>query len=412
MLLTFSVQNYKGIGERQELNFIASTKNEFPKTLYEVNESLKVNGGLCLVGANGVGKSHLLQSLRFFHSFIARGENLNMLETFLLSDKWNGKPTEFEALYYCDALKEFLSYDLTLLNGKVVSENLVSRKNRKGSKNKVVFEREGNTVKLGRDIKVSEEMISATIDSGASLIKFSSGINIPQLKSVHKIANATLLFTPDLVQDLGHALVSELVGGSRLNAAENEEEKETLLISCNKRLKICKDIINAFDVPINKIELVDFDNGKYEIFITPERIGDNGFKFSLEQAQGFYSTGTFNLIIMTMLIMGMSTFGHILLLDEIDGSFHHRLTLAIIDLMRTASDEKMSQFIISTHDIMVIDHSFRRDAILTVTKDKNLETVVSRMSDYSVRKDAKLSMKYLSNEFGNLPKIMRKNFDE
>ncbi|TNC10952.1 AAA family ATPase, partial [Vibrio diabolicus] len=114
----------------------------------------------------------------------------------------------------------------------------------------------------------------------------------------------------------------------------------------------------------------------------------------------------FNIILIVLIIMGTNSRGNILLLDELDGTFHHKVTIALINLMRSLSKALHSQFVISTHDIMVMDYNFRRDAILTVSKNSDFETRVVKVSDFSVRKDSKLSLKYFADEFGALPSII------
>ncbi|EOX3981237.1 ATP/GTP-binding protein [Vibrio alginolyticus] len=409
MLLTVAIENYKGIGEKQYIDFIASAKNEFEDTLYSVNDSLNVNSGLCIVGPNGAGKSHLLHGLYHFSYFISRSESPFKPEPFMLSKKWENKPTKFEALYYCKKIKSFLNYEIEMLNGKVTYEKLVSRLNRKSSKNKVIFERKNNSVKIGRKVNVSEEMINATIDSGASLVKFAKGINIPELKSVFDIASNTVLFTPTMIQDIGHTLVKQMFGCESLGEINDEKKYNELFKSINLNLEICTKLIKSFGVPIDKIELVQV-NRELDIFIIPKNIDNDKIRFTLDQARNFYSTGSFNLMVITLLIVGFTPYHSTVLLDEIDGSFHHKLTLGVLEVLRESDARTNSQFVISTHDIMVLDNNFRRDAILTVTKkDDCLETRVSKVSDYSVRKDAKLSQKYFSNEFGALPDILMDN---
>ncbi|HHF0550120.1 TPA: hypothetical protein ACPHT3_004793, partial [Vibrio alginolyticus] len=57
-------------------------------------------------------------------------------------------------------------------------------------------------------------------------------------------------------------------------------------------------------------------------------------------------------------------------------------------------------------DALLLDYKFRRDSIFTVTKDDNYNSIIKRVSEFSIRKDAKLSAKYFADEFGALPNIM------
>jgi AAA15 family ATPase/GTPase len=96
-------------------------------------------------------------------------------------------------------------------------------------------------------------------------------------------------------------------------------------------------------------------------------------------------------------------------IDEYDGPLHNKLSVGILDLIKDTENTLPNQMIMTTHDILLLDHQFRRDSIFILSKDENLSTVINKASDYSVRKDAKLSLKYLNNEFGSLPNILSMN---
>ncbi|NVP03149.1 ATP-binding protein [Photobacterium damselae subsp. damselae] len=401
MLLTYSVQNFKCIGSKQTIDFIATPKNEYEELLYNVNDSLNVNSGLCFIGPNGSGKSQLLKSLFTLSNITSKSNYNNIVEPFSLNKKWKLEPTKFEVLMYSIDLEEFLSYQLSIEKNQILSERLVAKSNKKASKNRLIFSRENNHVTLGSDIKVSVDMINGTIDRESTLISYARGINIPQLKEVLFILTNIFLYTPDIVKGIGPNLINNLIFRN-----ENNLSTEDLISQVNNIFEHTTKLLKSLDFKINKIKAVSFED-EFQIKIFPETCDDSEVYLTLSEAGNFFSEGTYSTIILVLIIGLTAPFQHLLLLDEIDGALHHKLTIALLDLIRCAQNTQKSQFLLSTHDIMVLDNKFRRDAIFNFNKDNSLETKITRVSDFSIRKDVKLSAKYFANEFGGLPNILK-----
>ena len=411
MILTYAVENFRGIGERQEIDFIATSKNEHSTNLYDIEDSnLRVNNGLCLIGPNGSGKSHVLQSLSTLSNITLDSTKMKDVGPFILNSIWNEKPTVFEILLYDAADNEFLAYELHILNKKVIKESLEVKQNKQSAKNKQTFTRIDNTVTLGNDVKVSAEMINATIDSGSTLLSYRNGINIPHLKVVGSLLAGVFYFTPDYVVNAGPSLIEHIL----YKTDDNKELDNDALLEKNEVLASTSKLLRNYGIRIRKIELAKSETNKVAIRFYPEVIGNDDLFYSFDEAGNFFSEGTFNTIVLVLVVALMSAYNHILLLDEVDGSIHHKLALEIIDYVRFKQNNMNSQFIISTHDIMLLDNKFRRDSIYTVIRGDNLESRLMRVSDFSVRKDSKLSCKYFANEFGALPNIMKasKFFEE
>lgn len=134
---------------------------------------------------------------------------------------------------------------------------------------------------------------------------------------------------------------------------------------------------------------------------------ENHINLSIDDASDFFSKGSFAIIIMVIffLITDLPDEDITFIVDEYDGSLHHKLSLEMMSLLFKASS-KIRQTIIATHDILLLDSGFRRDSIFFVEKSDDFSSHISRLSDFPIRKDAKISNKYLSSEFGALPKLL------
>jgi AAA15 family ATPase/GTPase len=184
--------------------------------------------------------------------------------------------------------------------------------------------------------------------------------------------------------------------------AESSADIDQLLLATTKTLA-------KLDLPIKSIEHKRNEDGKLFLIVKLKTLDGINQSLDLREARKFLSKGTFNTLNIVIIINIASAFQSCLLIDEYDAALHHKLSIGILDLIRNRSETNSSQTITATHDIQLLDHNFRRDSIFILSKNENLSTVISKASDYSVRKDAKLSLKYLNNEFGSLPNILSMN---
>ena len=171
-------------------------------------------------------------------------------------------------------------------------------------------------------------------------------------------------------------------------------------------------VLKSLDLPIKDVIYKLSEEGTPFLTVIPKTLSDSDLKLTMSEAKDFFSEGTFNTLNIIIIIELFSSGNTTLLIDEYDGTLHHKLSLGVLDLIRSKDKRFASQMIMSTHDILLIDKDFRRDAIFIFRKCNELSTQITRVSDYSVRKDAKLSLKYLNEEFGMLPKIVSENFND
>ncbi|MEZ8224605.1 ATP/GTP-binding protein [Vibrio splendidus] len=404
MLLTYAVENYKGIATKQTLDFVATQKNEFEDHLANITSTLRVNTGVCITGANGTGKTHLLESLDLLAEVVGHARHDLDIKPFLLDLNSRNKPTSFEVLLYSDKLKELLNYSLSIFNHKVVAESLYVKSIEKGSQNRKIFERDESKITLGPKLKSSQEMINSTVDSGSTLISYAKGLKIEQIKETFNILRSIFSFNPMAVTEIGPGFINYLLFRDGEVSQENQDK---LYIKRNKLLDLSVSLLKTYDIPIESVKIKKNDSGDSYLIISPRTLCNNEINLTFEEAKDYFSDGTFKTILLVILISLMSNCQRIILLDEIDGSLNYKLSLEIIKMMRVSHKPINSQFILSTHDILLLDYEFRRDSIFMTSKGENLETHVARISEFSLRKDAKISSKYIANEFGALPKILR-----
>ncbi len=118
------------------------------------------------------------------------------------------------------------------------------------------------------------------------------------------------------------------------------------------------------------------------------------------------SIGTKKLIVYASYILKALKEERILLVDELDTSWHTLLTRNIFALFNSIANVK-AQLIASCHDLLLLDdeHMFRRDQIWFTYKDKQ-GTYFYSLSDFKVDSSEKTGMvmsNYLKGKYGALP---------
>lgn len=99
--------------------------------------------------------------------------------------------------------------------------------------------------------------------------------------------------------------------------------------------------------------------------------------------------------------------GRVLVVDELDNSFHPHLVRFLLSLIHDSeANEQNGQLIFSTHDTSILDAKIlRRDQIWFTEKDGDQATQLYPLSDFHPRKQEALEKGYLQGRFGALPYI-------
>ena len=99
--------------------------------------------------------------------------------------------------------------------------------------------------------------------------------------------------------------------------------------------------------------------------------------------------------------------GRVLIVDELDNSFHPHLVRFLLKLIHSSkTNRENGQLIFSTHDTSILDANIlRRDQIWFMEKDKTHATQLYPLTDFHPRKDEALEKGYLQGRFGALPYI-------
>lgn len=403
MLLKFTVTNYKGIRDKLEFDLMATNGSEYSNSLYEINENLKVNSAMCLIGPNGSGKTHLLEAISDFANAMADSEELKYAhQPFILDDIHPTLPTIYEALIYDEENSEFLIYSFSSLSGKVISESLEIKKNTSNAKPISIFTRDLNKINFPKN-KPIQKLLTDTLSAGGLIVTFASSIKHKQVNFLHSWSLGVLYGNTNIFDMNANNLLNQSVKNLIKSNPDDLTKHDDFL--AKNVFPTVTNVLQSLDLPIEEVTFKKAEDQSYYITITPKTLSIKKNSLNMSDSNNYFSEGTFNAITLVISICLMPYSNILYLFDEYDASLHHKLSVGLLKFIRDSINRNKNQIIISTHDLTLLDQGFRRDSIFILSKDDNLSTKISRVADFSIRKDAKVSLKYLNNEFGALPKI-------
>lgn len=401
MLLSFSIENYKGFRNRQEFNMISTSGNEFSDHLFALPNETRVNSLACIVGPNGAGKTHLFNGLHTLTRLIGDRDASDRYEPFLLDEDSMERPTSFEVLLFNNENQKIYRYGLEIFKDEIINEWLYTKDFKKSSKEKVIFTRDLNSLQFNRTLKSIEKLMSDTTNK-ATVISFSELFHNDDLAFVFTWAHSILPFEPDSHNMQGMRFIEDLLKvDEKINLQEFLEETSYLA--------------ENLGIPISDIQYETIEDEKKFVFYHKTDDPSVTIKVPSDAAEHFFSRGTVNILAFLLFYRYTMLNGSSLLVDEFDGTIHHRLACVMVDLFHKlprSANTFSGQVFFTTHNINLLDRNLRRDEIHIITKDKNLSSQITRVSDFSIRKDVKVSAKYLNNEFGGLPQCIEEAFNE
>lgn len=114
------------------------------------------------------------------------------------------------------------------------------------------------------------------------------------------------------------------------------------------------------------------------------------------------STGTKVLMFLALYILHNENEGKVLLIDEFDRSFHIELAEALLDVF--TNEKQTNQFILTTHELSLMDYNLRQDQIWFAEKNEYGETELFSIYDFDDdalrRSDFGYKKRYLEGRFG------------
>lgn len=438
MLIRFSVENFLSFKDLQTFSMAAGRQTRHRNHIMELNGHRILKGGF-FFGANAAGKSNLIEAISFARTVIQEGtESINLIGAqfridpdaihrlgvfqfdlyaeghfysygFALSYKTGH--IEKEWLYLCDK-EEDLIFEREVIDGKARIEKSQKFENEKYNMRFTVY---------SEDVPPRKTFLSEIAEHTSNIEGFEDFMAVWNwLKKVVIITpDSHLLSKRQLLKDVGgteslkNMLASFDTGICDILEKERPIDQTLEDLPDKIRAKISKAVSNRFAkaeedgsslgsvvVGVNG-QLYEFKKQGDEIVVAQFQMnhGNPNDLFDLADE----SDGTQRLFDLLPLYK-MEQAGRVILIDELDRSFHSRLTAKFIEGFYAHSCGYCAQLIVTTHDASIMDlNLLRQDEIWFVERQNDNSSKIYSLNQFHIRPDKRIDKDYLLGRYGAIP---------
>lgn len=432
MLLRFVVQNLASFKNAVEFNCFPSSKSHS-------HENHKIECGHATIlrlsaiyGANGAGKSNLLESLQLLKGMV-ESEGLthfsfSELPAFKFDEECLVSPSGMAVEFFVDG--NVFYYHIEFNTQSVVVEELFLSKKTKDIK---LFVRDDKGIFINDDYMdnaSSEQFLDALnrlVRPDMFLLSFLGKYypkEMPLASSAYNwfaralevITPATIAgFVPHLLdknpdfEKLVNETIPQMKTGISKLSVKKEVVSEDEIKGSQELQQIAKRAKAQPDMPLARIDSQNGDTVNY-VFEndslykkTLVSIHQKPDGTEVEMTMGSESDGTRRLIEYMPLFYAVTKQGGVYIVDEIERSMH---PILIKDIMQKLSESNTAkgQLIFTTHESGLLDQNiFRPDEIWFAQKDSEQATQLYPLSDYNIHKTANIENGYLIGRYGGIP---------
>lgn len=393
MLLSLQVENFRSFRNQIDFSMEAGAKlrkkNNSNTFFHKNNRYLK---SAVLFGGNANGKTNLMMALRLLRSLVLNPTNSDFQP--LVTDTF-GNNSENTSFNIC-----FIKYDITF--NYIIEYNEVE----------IVFEQliADNTTILKRSyqdfIVIPEQLnpLKQNIRKNQFLIFYAQNNNVQKVSQAYSWFAENLIFVnADNVSPFGMEIFKNLLDENFKNRYIEFMRAADFNISDVEVLprKISAPNFN-FTIENDRLENVSNEmvsKTLYEVYSTHKSNENGNFKIDFSNE----STGTQAFMVIALFILiNNENSGKVLLIDEFNRSFHFELATALLDLIN--NEHQRNQFILTTHELNLLDSGLRSDQIWFAEKNQDGETEIFSLFDFDdpklTRSDFGYKKRYLEGRFG------------
>ncbi len=425
MLITFKCANYRSFKNKVTLDLRALPIKEYEDSHVVSLNQVRLLKSAVLFGPNASGKSNLISAMRFMRQMVESSTSKYLQRSksthYMLDDASENVPTEFEVEFML--ADEKYRYGFTIDKNKVHKEWLYLKES--GAKRETyLIDRNMQDIKVSTKFKEGRLIIRENKTRDDSLfLSVVSEFNGPIATKIVAWFERFNVTSNVLRNDLDHYTY---------NGLENAQTREPLVQLIKAVDTGLKDVIaqareikledapeDVRDRVIEEMNARKGDNKEVVSMIQEIKFETKHFKFKENGYEevffnlGMESVGTQKFIALAGAIIESLANGEILIVDELDNSFHSKITEFIVKLFNSEIYNKNNaQLIFATHDTNLLSQSlFRRDQIWFSEKDIFGASTIFPLIDFGVRKDKSLEKNYLAGEYGAIPNINNLDID-
>ena len=330
---------------------------------------------VALFGANASGKSNVIKAIRACVNMVRSSHNYNVDTRFAISpfkfEDYANKPSSFYIRFLLNGVE--YEYSFSFMHDEIITETLYYYPNGRKS---LVFSRDENRGTEKKDIYEFKTVIKRPFDVADNTSKKTLYISRASQMDREIAQKIFLFFCNDIVLDYQVANIDSL---------DNlfKERKEQML-----------EVLRTADS-----DIIDFKIQNNAITTFHRTNPSVAFDFETEESEG-----TKTLFRMMVRMIGIIHEGKMLLVDEIDNSFHTQLVEFVIGMFNHSDH---AQLIYTTHNTHLLNTDFqRRDQVYFVNRREDGSSDLYSLFDFKDFRDTlDMEKAYLQGRFDAIPTI-------
>lgn len=436
MLIRFSVENYRSFNDRQVFSMAAGKHTRHKEQIVSVNGKRLLKAGV-LFGANAAGKSNLIKAINFGKNIalneITPGEILN--RNFRIDSQSIKRPGVFQYDFLSNGHFYSYGFAISYMEAKFIAEWLYIVD---GDKEKVVFERDeiGNITTdikfLNNQNKQRFEIYSEDVANNKSFLaeivshKLDGNVDfIPFFHTKEWFESLVIIFPQTKIKDFRQFIMSDTLasmgkllkyfdtGIDSLNGNEKSMDETLGFLPEEVRNKIKNDVLEAFNKEgeskhLSSVEITlagrrfSFSKNKSGDVTAAQLLMNHGNPDDLFELID-ESDGTRRLFDLIP-IYKKANQNYVILIDELDRSFHTKLTIEFIQKFFEKTLGAATQLIVTLHDSNVMNlNLLRQDEIWFVERREDNSSEIYSLNKFKERFDHSVAKDYLLGRYGAVP---------
>lgn len=409
MLIEFTVENFRSFRDEATFSLVASPGDNHRDTnvvsspTVEGVRSIPTLRSAAIYGANGAGKTNLLQALGAMVTLVsesARGLDESPIAPFLFDPTSVEKPTRLEAMFVGDDRVRY-QFGFKATSEAVVREWLYAWPRGRVQK---WYERHGARFDFGARLTGDREVWRRATRPDALYLSTAIGLNSEQLQPAFNWFDRNLRVSgfggwspafsfeccgDERKDDILSFLRSADMAISDLTITKEQFDPDTLPDGMPAALReTIKEDLKGAEIP--------------HVRITHE--SDEGVSGELDLEEE--SDGTQKMFALAGPWMDALKNGYVIAFDELHDNLHPNLVRHLVNSFHDpVLNQGGAQLIFSTHETSILSQDvFRRDQIWFCERDSSLATTLYPLSDFKPRRGVtNIERAYLAGRFGALP---------
>ncbi|MCK5685137.1 ATP-binding protein [bacterium] len=413
MLVEFLVENFKSIAEEQYLSMVATSNKKSCDNAVQY-QKMGILKGAAIYGSNASGKTNLLQAFKELQNLVVYSTDLKLDQSIptykphKLDKKWENAPARFE-MEFINKVRYKL--EITFDRKNIIHEKITFYPKKQPA---LLYERNYDQIKYGHSFKGNKKNIESGLLPNTLFLSKAANSNHEQLREIYRY-----------IRKINFRLEShENLFGNYFTTCKIEEDE------CRYKEKI-KEFLIAADIGISNIHIKKQKTGilfpagtppeeqdrfketlskrpqmEHKIFENDSETGRIYFDIAEE------SNGTIKMYDLAGPILDALEKGEIIVIDELDSSFHPYLSSKIMRLFNSCEDNPNgAQIIVTTHDVNIMNQKIlTRDQMWITAKDQFGKTKLYSIDEFDkkeVRANIPFGKWYLNGRFGGVPKLRK-----